>query len=60
MILGSELELKKVKFAESKHLGILPKTRGGGNSAKVESTQPLKKQSLPTWLIGPACSVVVL
>ena len=35
MILGSQLELKKVHTAVSKHLGILPKNRAGGNSAKV-------------------------
>ena len=35
VILGSELELKKVQTAVSKHLGFLPKIRGGGNSAKV-------------------------
>ena len=34
MILGSELELKKVQTAASKHLRIFPKIRGGGNSAK--------------------------
>ena len=32
---GSELELKKVKTAVSKHLGLLPKIREGGNSAKI-------------------------
>ena len=35
VMLGSELELKKVHTAVSKHLGILRKIRGGGNSAKV-------------------------
>ena len=35
MVLGSELELKKVQTGVSKHLGILPKIRGEGNSAKV-------------------------
>ena len=35
MILGSELELKKVQTAVSKHLGILPKIRGRRNGAKV-------------------------
>ena len=34
MILGSELGLKKVQTAVSKHLGILPKIRGGGKFAK--------------------------
>ena len=35
MILSSGLELKKVQTAISKHLGILPKIRVGGNSARV-------------------------
>ena len=35
VILGSELELKKVQTAVSKHLGFLPEIRRGGNSAKV-------------------------
>ena len=35
MILCSGLELKKVKIAVSKHLGILPIIRGGGNGARV-------------------------
>ena len=35
VILGSELELKKVQTAVSKHLGFLPKILGGGNSTKV-------------------------
>ena len=35
MILGTEAELKKVETAVSNRLGILPKTRGGSNSAKV-------------------------
>ena len=35
VILGSELELKKVQTPVSKHLGILPKIRGRGNSAQV-------------------------
>ena len=35
MILGSELELKKVQTAVSKHLGILVKIWGEGNSANV-------------------------
>ena len=35
VILGSELELKKVQTAVSKHLGFLQKIRGGGKSAKV-------------------------
>ena len=33
-MLDSELELKKAQTAVSKDLGILPKIRGGGNSAK--------------------------
>ena len=32
--MGSRLELKKVQTAVSKHLGILPKVRGGSNSAR--------------------------
>ena len=36
MILGSELELKKVKTVVSKRLDTLPKIRGGGNRAKVD------------------------
>ena len=35
MVLGSPLELKKVETAVSKHLGIRPKIRGRGSSAKV-------------------------
>ena len=35
MILSSGLEYKKIQTAVSKHLGIVPKMRGGGNSAKV-------------------------
>ena len=35
MVLGSPLELKKVETAVSKHLGIRPKIRERGNSAKV-------------------------
>ena len=35
VILGSELELKNVQTAVSKHLGILRKIRGGGSSANV-------------------------
>ena len=35
MILGSELELKNVQTAVSKHLGILRKIKGGGSSANV-------------------------
>ena len=35
MILGSELELRKIQTAIPKHLGILQKIRGGVNSAKV-------------------------
>ena len=35
MILSSGLEHKKVQTALSKHLGIVPKIRGGSNSAKV-------------------------
>ena len=35
MILCSGLELKKVKTAISKQLGILPKIQGGSNSARV-------------------------
>ena len=35
MILCSRIELKKAQTTVSKHLGILPKIRGDGNSAKV-------------------------
>ena len=35
MILGSELKFKKVQTAVSRHLAILPKISGGGNSARV-------------------------
>ena len=35
MILGSELELKRVQTAVSKGLGILQKSRRGGINAKV-------------------------
>ena len=35
MILDSEPELKEVQTVVLKHLGTLPKIRGGGNSAKV-------------------------
>ena len=35
MILSSGLEHKKVQTAVSEHLGIVPKIRVGGNSAKV-------------------------
>ena len=31
----SALDLKKVQAAVSKHVGIVPKNRGGGNNAKV-------------------------
>ena len=48
MILGSELELKKVQTVVSKHLGILPKLRGGGNSVKVW----VKTASSRTMILG--------
>ena len=35
MILSSESDIKKVETAVSKHLEILPKIKGGGNSATV-------------------------
>ena len=35
MIICSGLELKKVQTAVSKHLGILPKIWGGGDSASM-------------------------
>ena len=35
MIFCSGLELKKVQTAVSEHFEILPKFRGGGNSARV-------------------------
>ena len=47
VILGSELELKKVQTAVSKHLGFLPKIGGGGGGGegaivlRFGSKQPL-------------------
>ena len=35
MIFCPGVELKKVQTVVSKHLGIFPKIRGGGNSARV-------------------------
>ena len=35
VILGSGLDIKKAQNAVSKHQGVLPKIKGGGNSAKV-------------------------
>ena len=58
MILGSELELIKVQTTVSKHLAILPKIRGGGNSTKFGSNQPIQKESLSSWFIG-FCEVSV-
>ena len=60
MILGSELELEKVKTALSKHLGILPKIRGEAVVLRFGSEQLLQEQSFSTWFDGPVCSVVVL
>ena len=54
MILGAELELKKVKIAESKHLGILPKTRGGGKSAKVE-VKTASSETIIVYLVDWTC-----
>ena len=51
MILSSGLELKKVQTATSKHLGILPKVRVGGNSARVWSKQTLQQQKFSPWFI---------
>ena len=39
VILGSELELKKVQTAVSKHLGFLPKIWGGGGGGAGKSTK---------------------
>ena len=36
VIFCSELELKEVEIAVSKHLGILPKIQGGGDSTKIK------------------------
>ena len=46
MILSSELELKKVQTAVSRHLGILPKISGGGNSDRVWV------KTASSWFIG--------
>ena len=54
MILGSELELKRVKFAESKHLGVPPKTKGGGNSAKVE-VKTAASETIIVYLVDWTC-----
>ena len=38
MFLGTELELKNVETAVSKRLGIIPNTRGGGNSVEAQNS----------------------
>ena len=60
VILGSELELKKVQSAVSKHLRILQNIRGRSNSSMVWVKTTFKKQQLSSWFIEPACSVVIL
>ena len=60
VILGSELELKKVQTAVSKHLRILQNIRGGSNSSMVWVKTTFKKQQLSSWFIGPVCSVMIL
>ena len=51
MILGSELELKKVQTAVSKHLGILLKIRGRGNGAKVWINTASSETIIVLWLL---------
>ena len=56
--MGSELELKKVQTAVSKHLGILPNIREGGNSAKVW-IKTISPETIILYLVYWTCSVVV-
>ena len=56
--MGSELELKKVQTAVSKNIGILPKVRGGGNSAKVW-VKTISPETIILYLVYWTCSVVV-
>ena len=54
MILGTELELKKIETAVSNRLGILPKTRGGGNSAKV-GVKAASSETMIAYLVYWTC-----
>ena len=56
--MGSELELKKVQTAVSKHLGILPNIREVGNSAKVW-IKTISPETIILYLVYWTCSVVV-
>ena len=56
--MGSELELKKVQTAVSKHLGILPNISEGGNSAKVW-IKTISPETIILYLVYWTCSVVV-
>ena len=60
MILSSELELKELQTAVSRHLGILPKIRGGGNNAKVWVKQPLLDLLVPVKYLFFVCLVTSL